>query len=459
MASDVDHCEQEVAQLVVHLRRRAVQGCFADLGGLLRDLGECTLDGGPVETHLRGLALDGVGVAEGGQRVRHPFEHRRAPFLHLLDRVPVGQHSGGVLGDHLVGAIGREHVRMATHELVVHTPRHVGHGETALLLRDGGVELDLVQQVAEFLDEVLVGVGVVGVERLQRVHHLVGLLQQVAHERLVGLLLVPRALLAQRAGELVEANQLGADRCGQVGDVDAGEVVGLDRSVEVGPCGVRDEFVGCAEALQDDHRFVAGGPFDGQFDVAQHPVGVRVGHQQRAGRPGRCGGELVSVDHGHAGLDGVDAEARIRKVEERHRGVHDALDARVGTQEPHGALEDQRRAGHCVQHLTVLLRGGHQAVGDLGVHRRERVGSLVDVIERGRVWNEVGAGVHRCAQKALRDPSDLRPRVVGDVLGATRAEPDDGDPRSAHSPEYATTSPVVGSHTPKRELTDTSAGT
>ena len=81
------------------------------------------------------------------------------------------------------------------------TPRvDVGDREPALLLGDRGVELDLVEQVAELLDQRLVGGRIVGVEASERVDHLVGLLEQVRHQRLVGLLDVPRALLAQRAG-------------------------------------------------------------------------------------------------------------------------------------------------------------------------------------------------------------------------------------------------------------------
>ena len=83
-----------------------------------------------------------------------------------------------------------------------------------------------------------------GSSAAQRVDDLVGLLQQVAHERLVVLLAVPRALLAQRAGELVEADELGADRLAESGDVDAGEVVGVDGAVEVGPRRPRDRLLG-----------------------------------------------------------------------------------------------------------------------------------------------------------------------------------------------------------------------
>ena len=132
----------------------------------------------------------------------HAVEDAGATLLGVLDGVPVGEHSVGVVGDDRA-----EHVRVAAHQLVVHALDDVGHREPALLLGDRGVELDLVEQVAELLDQCLVGGRVVGVECLQRVDHLVGLLEQVLHQRLVRLLLVPRALLAQRAGQLVEPHQ------------------------------------------------------------------------------------------------------------------------------------------------------------------------------------------------------------------------------------------------------------
>ena len=46
-----------------------------------------------------------------------------------------------------------EHVRMTAHELVVYAMGDIGHREPALLFGDRGVELDLVEQVAELLDE------------------------------------------------------------------------------------------------------------------------------------------------------------------------------------------------------------------------------------------------------------------------------------------------------------------
>ena len=78
---------------------------------------------------------------------------------------------------------------------------------------------------------------------LDRVDHLVGLLDQVGDERPVGLLDVPRALLAQRAGELMEAHVPGGDRRGERRDVQAREVVGLDRTIDLGPRGPRDRLV------------------------------------------------------------------------------------------------------------------------------------------------------------------------------------------------------------------------
>ena len=116
-----------------------------------------------------------------------------------------------------------------------------------------------------------------------------------------------------------------------MGDVDARQVVGLDGAVELGPRGVRDQLVGGAEPLQDHHRLVAGRGLDCQLDVAEHPVGVGVGDEQRTVITGGRRGELVSVDQAHTGLDRVDAESSEGDVEERHRRQDDALDAIVGT--------------------------------------------------------------------------------------------------------------------------------
>ncbi len=282
----------------------------------------------------------------------------------MFDVVPVGEHlvdgvcTGADIDDLTVTS---EHVRVASHQLVVHAGGDVGDREPALLLGDRGVELDLVQQVAEFLDQVVVGRRVVGVERLERVDDLVGLLEEVRDQRFVRLFDVPRTLLAQRAGELVEAHVLGADRRGEFGDPDRREVVGVDRAIEFGPRGVDDAFVGRAERLQDRDGFVAGGAVDRELDVRQHPVGVRVGDEQRAAFAGRRGGEVVTVDEADARLDRIDAEPGVGDVEERHRGQDLELDVRraVGASFPqvaHGAFEHERRAGHGVQDLAVVAR-------------------------------------------------------------------------------------------------------
>ena len=71
-----------------------------------------------------------------------------------------------------------------------------------------GLEPHLVQQITEFLAQVpvkirdIAGFGAIpGVKSLQR---LVGLLQEITPQARVGLLAVPRALLAQRPHQLVE---------------------------------------------------------------------------------------------------------------------------------------------------------------------------------------------------------------------------------------------------------------
>ena len=95
-------------------------------------------------------------------------------------------------------------------ELVVDRAGDVGQREPALLRRQRGMEHDLEQQVAQLLLEVVVPGAGLDVEPVDRVEDLVGLLQQVARERLVRLLPIPRALAAQGRDELGEPFDLAA---------------------------------------------------------------------------------------------------------------------------------------------------------------------------------------------------------------------------------------------------------
>ncbi len=72
-------------------------------------------------------------------------------LLLAFDVVPVREHLGGV---EVVADEVAEDMWMAPHELVVDAVGDVGDREPSLLLGDRGVELDLVEQVAEFLDQI-----------------------------------------------------------------------------------------------------------------------------------------------------------------------------------------------------------------------------------------------------------------------------------------------------------------
>ena len=71
---------------------------------------------------------------------------------------------------------------MAAHQLVVDALGDVGDREPSGLLGDRGVELDLVEHVAELLDQGVLGRRVVGVERLEGVDELERLLDEVRHQ-------------------------------------------------------------------------------------------------------------------------------------------------------------------------------------------------------------------------------------------------------------------------------------
>ena len=325
---------------------------------------------------------------------------------------------------------------MTTHELVVDPGGDIGDREPPLLFGDRGMELDLVQQIAEFLDHVHVGARIVGVERLDRIDHLVGLLDQVRHQRLVGLLDVPRALLAQRARQLMEFGVPLVSGDPERRYVERREMVGLDHPVHVGPRGLHDLFVGCAERdQQHDRRVVevAARVVDRQLDVGQHPVGVGVCDQQRSAVSARRAREPVSVDQPHAGLDRVDPEPGPHEVEERHRRQHGDGDPGVVEQHSHRALQHERRAGNRVQHVAVLDGSGHELFCDRGVDVLEPLRLFVQGVERGRIGYQVCRGMNGRAKKPVTCPLDRLRRLGGHMLDPAGTQPDHHDP-GQHDP-------------------------
>ena len=230
--------DHHVSQLVGDLLLIAHGDRLPQLAQLLVDLGEWPDDVRPVEADLGCLARQVLAVGERRQRARNSVEHRRALLLDPLDVVPVGLHGLGVVGGDVA-----EDVRVPAHQLVVHRLGDVGDREAPFLLGDGGVELDLVQHVAELLDERRLRCRVVRIECADRVDELEGLLDEVRHQGVVGLLDVPRAALAQRAGQFVEAEVAGGDRHADARHVDTGQVVGVDGSIELAPRRVGDELV------------------------------------------------------------------------------------------------------------------------------------------------------------------------------------------------------------------------
>ena len=196
---------------------------------------------------------------------------------------------------------------------------------------------------------------------------------------------------------------------------------------------------GVPERLQQhDRRGVelAAGVVDAELDIGQHPVGVRVGDQQRAGRAGRRGGELVPVDQPHRGLHRVDPEPRPDDVEE-DADAQPAV-ASLGDPEQLQGQAELLRVGDVVGlDLGDPLAGdvveGHRgAEGEPGEDRHLGRGvRALDVIGRVglRVAEFLGAleGVRvRCAgaghlredevRGPVDDPEDLRYLGRGEAL-------------------------------------------
>ena len=119
----------------------------------------------------------------------------------FFDGVPVSAYLFRSVGSDVC-----KNMWMTTNEFVVNSACNIGHGEAAFFFCDRCMELHLVQQVAKFLNEIVIGCWVVYLKRLKCVNYFVGLFNEIANERFMCLFFVPWALFAQRAGKLVQVH-------------------------------------------------------------------------------------------------------------------------------------------------------------------------------------------------------------------------------------------------------------
>ena len=198
LAGQVDHGEQQVADLVDHglarpgrrgvgvgggrrrSRGRRGRELRLHLGELLAHLGRGPRGIRPVEPHRRRPLLEPVGLEQRGQRTGDPGE-RPSPSLLALDPLPRFRVAQG------------EQVRMPAAHLVLEGGRDVIRGELAALLRDHELEREVQQEIAQLVAD--------GGRRAlaQRIVELEDFLDQVGAQRVPGLRPVPRAALAEIA--------------------------------------------------------------------------------------------------------------------------------------------------------------------------------------------------------------------------------------------------------------------
>jgi hypothetical protein len=106
----------------------------------------------------------------------------------------------------------------------------------------------------------------------------------------------------------------------------------------------------------------------------------------------------------------------------------------------HRAFEHERRAGHGVQHVAVLVCGGDELVGDRTVDDIERVSAFVHRVERLPICNSDAGRMTRGTQVPVPASVDLVSNLLRDVLGPGRADADHrhtGRSDPCHQPPFA----------------------
>ena len=176
------------------------RGLLAQLGlelaELVLEVGERAGGVRVLEADRSRASLDLPREQQRRQVLGHVVEDALAPFLLALDRLPVLTDSPGGLGLDVA-----EDVRVALHELRVHGARDRLEVARAALGQQEREEVDLEEQVAELVEQLLVGA------RERGVRDLVGLLDRVRHDRRRRLLAVPGTVAPKALCQTLQVEQ------------------------------------------------------------------------------------------------------------------------------------------------------------------------------------------------------------------------------------------------------------
>ena len=281
----------------------------------------------------------------------------------------------------------------------------------------------------------VVGGRVVGVERLDRVDHLVGLLEQVAASATGGSARCPtgtaRAACARARGSARSSAPTGAASSGIHSEVRWSASTVRSSSAHVV---VDDPLVGrCRGAGGSSTGSSARRAVDGELDVGQHPVGVGVGDEQRAALarppPWRSRGRRRAARRPRR--DRCRAAPRPRRGTTSPAARRSSM--RVASSTQHARTVRSSTSGEpgtAYRTSPCSAAAATSAVDDLGVDVVERVGGLVEVVERGGIGRRGRRdGWRGGAQEAVRSmPLDGRSSVsavTSSVAGRPEADDDD----------------------------------
>ena len=140
------------------------------------------------------------------------------------------------------------------------------------------------------------------------IDHFISFFDEVTNQCLVSLFVVPWAFFAECSRKFMELCQFLSNRSSEMWNVERCQVVCFKGAVHVVPRCVRNLFIWKTKVMQQNHTRVGVWIIYREFDIGQHPIGMRVCHQHgpRYSGSGLC--KHVTVDEAHASFDGVNCK-------------------------------------------------------------------------------------------------------------------------------------------------------
>ena len=378
------HLQKHIPQLLGNMPGISLGHGFLQLRQLLVDFVPDRLRRLPVKTGLCRLALQLLGCHQGRQILRHPVQQGFSLLLLLfLHSLPADEGGTGISCLHIP-----EHMGMAAHQLFRDALHHILHGELPCFLRHAGMEDHLHEKIPQLLAQKVI------ILQVDSLKHLIGFLDEVPADALVGLGNIPRAAprLPQCLDNILQWRDVKLRLFGIRPDVEAGEIINIRLPVQLVERNLPDALIRHAQLVDiGDRILVRQHLHQAQLGIGGNLPVVHLGYHQPGRHIHRQAGKILRIDNRQP-VNRVNAQLAVEHLHKAHARQDVKLHlicpagkpCRLFPQQHHGLFRHHRAPGHGIDDIYARLRLGNKVIGNPLIKMGKILRFLIEAVIGGK---------------------------------------------------------------------------